>query len=79
MKIGICEDNIEEQAQYLNCFKKLGYNDIAVFNSGEELLEKMPSLDLLFLDIEMNKNIRNTKLKIYLKKKKKNTYIVFLY
>ena len=51
MKIGICEDNIEEQAQYLNCFKKLGYNDIAVFNSGEELLEKMPSLDLLFLDI----------------------------
>ena len=45
----------EEQTQYLNYFKKLGYNNIAVFNSGEELLEKMPSLDLLFLDIEMNK------------------------
>lgn len=76
MKIGICEDNIEEQAQYLNCFKKLGYNDIAVFNSGEELLEKMPSLDLLFLDIEMNK-ISGIQIKNIFEEKKKNTYIVF--
>lgn len=44
MRIGICEDSIEEQKQYLNFFKKLGYNDIAIFNSGEELLEKMPYL-----------------------------------
>ncbi len=76
MKIGICEDSIEEQTQYLNCFQKLGYSDIAVFNSGEELLEKMPSLDLLFLDIEMDK-ISGIQIKNIFEEKKKNTYIVF--
>ena len=74
MKIGICEDNIEEQAQYLNCFKKLGYNDIAVFNSGEELLEKMPSLDLLFLDIEMNK-ISGIQIKNIFEEKQMNFFV----
>lgn len=52
MKIGICEDNIIEQEQYKAFFKKLGYNNIFVFSSGEELLREMPDLDLLFLDIE---------------------------
>ena len=76
MKIGICEDSIEEQTQYLNYFKKLGYNNIAVFNSGEELLKKMPSLDLLFLDIEMDK-ISGIQVKNIFEIKRKNTYIVF--
>ena len=76
MKIGICEDNIIEQEQYKAFFKKLGYNNIVVFSSGEELLQEMPDLDLLFLDIEMDK-ISGIQIKNIFEEKRKNTYIVF--
>ena len=76
MKIGICDDNIKELEQYLLFLNKLGYNNIYVFHSGEKLIEKMPDLDLLFLDIEMD-NLSGIQVKNILEEKKKNTYIVF--
>lgn len=54
MLIGICDDNIQELNQYKIFLSQLGYNNIAIFHSGEELIQKMPKLDLLFLDIRMN-------------------------
>lgn len=76
MKIGICDDNTSELEQYLLFLNQLGYNNIYVFHSGEELIEKMPVLDLLFLDIEMD-NMSGIQVKNILEEKRKNTYIVF--
>lgn len=76
MKIGICDDNTSELEQYLLFLNQLGYNNIYVFHSGEELIEKMPVLDLLFLDIEMD-NMSGIQVKNILEEKRKKTYIVF--
>lgn len=56
MKIGICDDNEMEREQLKQHCVDAGYNDIVFFSSGEELLEstELTSLDLLFLDIEMD-------------------------
>lgn len=56
MKIGICDDVAEARQQIMDLCRKLGYEDIFLFQSGEELIEspECSSLTLLFLDIEMN-------------------------
>ncbi len=55
MKIGICDDNEMEREQLKKFCLKAGYDDTVFFSSGEELLEyeELTSLNLLFLDIEM--------------------------
>ncbi len=76
MLIGICDDNIQELNQYKIFLSQLGYNNIAIFHSGEELIQKMPKLDLLFLDIRMN-GISGIEVKNLLEEKNWKTYIVF--
>lgn len=76
MRIGICDDNIEEQKQYIEHLKQLGYSDVSVFHSGEEILQDMPELDLLFLDVEMQE-ITGIDVKNFMEEHHKNTYIVF--
>lgn len=76
MKIGICDDNKLEQTQYLELLENLGYENISVFSSGEEFLKKMPALDLLFLDIEMEQ-ISGIDVKNILEENGSSTYIVF--
>ena len=54
MKIGICDDNIEELNNIREICHNMGYTNTISFSCGKDLLEyKGPSLDLLFLDIEM--------------------------
>lgn len=55
MKIGICNDLINEREQLSNYCQELGYNDIFLFTSGEELLNSalLTDLNLLFLNIEL--------------------------
>lgn len=76
MRIGICDDNTEEQTQYRELLKELGYENISIFHSGEEFLQEMPELDLLFLDVEM-KEISGIQVKNILEEKEVPTYIVF--
>ena len=38
MKIGICDDDIQTRVQLETLCRKLGYDDIYQFESGEELL-----------------------------------------
>lgn len=61
LHIGICEDDLLQREFLVNSVKKfLKLKDISFniyeFSSGEELLEKYPeTLDILFLDIQMDK------------------------
>lgn len=55
MRIGICDNNIDELNNIKSICQNLGYNNIFSFSSGQALLENNNlSLDLLFLDIEMD-------------------------
>lgn len=56
MKIGICDDIAEEREHIETLCHELGYSDLYLYASGEELLNspELPSLTLLFLDIEMD-------------------------
>ena len=78
MKIGICDDDIQTRVQLETLCRKLGYDDIYQFESGEELLSSdiCSSLALLFLDIEMNK-ITGIDVKNTLEKKCPFTLIIF--
>lgn len=55
MKIAICDDSIREREQIKNYCLSLGYNNLSLYTSGEELLADpdLTSFNLLFLDIEM--------------------------
>lgn len=78
MKIGICDDIREEREQAKRYCQKLGYNDIALFSSGEELLNctDLSMLNLLFLDIEME-GISGIDVKNKLEQTNPSTFIVF--
>lgn len=56
MKIGICDDIGADRARTEAICRSLGYSDLYLYSSGEELLQSpdLPSLTLLFLDIKMN-------------------------
>lgn len=58
LMIGICDDEqiICNQLENIvrSCIQKLNFEaDIILFNSGNELIEKVPELDIVFLDINM--------------------------
>ena len=55
MKIGICDDQSDARNQLKRHCCNLGYRDILMVSSGEELLHspELTSLDLVFLDIQM--------------------------
>ncbi len=55
MKIGICDDQSEMRAYLKKCCCNLGYRDIVMYSSGEELLDsqELTSLHLVFLGIDM--------------------------
>ena len=55
MKIGLCDDQSDAREHLKKHCCKLGYQDIFMFSSGEELLQspQLTSLDLVFLDIHM--------------------------
>jgi DNA-binding LytR/AlgR family response regulator len=55
MKIAICDDKEEERRLLRNYCSKLGFSDLILFSSGNELLEydQKSCIDLLFLDVEM--------------------------
>lgn len=55
MKIGICDDIAKEREHAEALCQSLGYSDLYLYSSGEELLQspELSSLTLLFLDIEM--------------------------
>lgn len=56
MKIGICDDTAQDRTYIENICRDLGYTDIYLYSSGEELLQspELSSLTLLFLDIKMS-------------------------
>ena len=78
MKIGICDDIPEERQQIANYCQNLGYTDIFLYDSGEELLNspECSSLTLLFLDIEMD-GMSGIEVKKILEQSNPYTYIVF--
>lgn len=78
MKIGICDDLSEERKRMKNYCTNLGYDNIILFESGEELLEskELSSLNLLFLDIEM-KSVNGIEVKNTLELTNPSTFIVF--
>ncbi len=55
MKIAICEDFAEDRKKLLQYCEETDEHDISLFSSGEDLLNSpdLSSLNLLFLDIEM--------------------------
>ena len=79
MKIGLCDDDLQIRTQLLILCKKLGYNDISQFESGEKLLSSniYLSLTLLFLDIEM-KDMTGIEVKNILEKSSPFTLIIFI-
>ncbi|MBO5488282.1 MAG: response regulator transcription factor [Eubacterium sp.] len=78
MNIGICDDCLEECNHIRKYCMNLGYEKIFLFSSGEELLTSpnLSSLNLLFLDIEMN-DISGIEVKERLSKINSSTFIVF--
>lgn len=77
MRIGICDDNIDELNNINSICQNLGYNNIFSFSSGQALLEDNNlSLDLLFLDIEMDQ-INGIELKNHFEQNSVTTLIVF--
>ena len=79
MKIGICDDQSSSRTQVKKLCNSLGYNDIVLFKSGEELMEssELISLHLLFLDIEME-GISGIDVKTALEISHPSTFIVFI-
>lgn len=55
MKIAICDDISSERTKIKNYCEALGFKNISLFSSGEELLAEsdLTSFELIFLDIEM--------------------------
>ncbi len=76
MKIGICDDNIAERDYLASCCKELGYDDIDLYISGEDYLERNTAPDILFLDIEL-KDANGLDIRNVLDKAGSHTYIVF--
>ena len=78
MKIGICDDDRNTCDFIKSCCEKLGYEEIELFYSGEELLNYpyLSSLNLLFLDIEMSK-MDGILVKNCLEETFSKTYIIF--
>ncbi len=60
MKIAICDDDIlfcntlEEHLRNYFKNRNIAYPDFVIFHSGEDLLSYKESLDIIFLDIQMN-------------------------
>lgn len=78
MKIGICDDQSEERNLLKKYCHHLGYQNINTYSSGDELLSasELTSLDLVFLDIEMN-GISGIEVKKQLEQLSPTTLIVF--
>lgn len=76
MKIAICDDNMEERNVLASYCKEIGYDDIDLYISGEDYLNRNTPPDVLFLDIGM-KDIDGLELKEFLEKTDNRTYIVF--
>lgn len=78
MKIGICDDLAEEREHIKKYCENLGYTDISLYSSGEELLEspELESLNLLFLDIELN-GIDGIRIKNTLEFSNPSIFVVF--
>lgn len=78
MKIGICDDQSEERNLLTEYCHHLGYQNISTFSSGSELLNspELTSLDLVFLDIEMD-GISGIEVKKQLEQVSPTTLIVF--
>lgn len=78
MNIGICDDYLEERNSIRKHCMNLGYEKIFLFTSGEELLSSpdLSSLNLLFLDIEMN-GVSGIDVKERLSQSNPSTFIVF--
>lgn len=78
MRIGICDDLVEDQLLLEQACNQLGYTDIVRYNSGEEFLAdaEYQKLHLLFLDIEMDgKN--GLEIKEILEHTRPQTFVVF--
>jgi len=76
MKIGICDDNITERDYLASCCKELGYDNIDLYISREDYLERNTAPDILFLDIEL-KDANGLDIRNLLDKADSHTYIVF--
>lgn len=78
MKIGICDDQSEERILLTEYCHHLGYDNVNTYSSGGQLLNssELISLDLLFLDIEMN-DINGIDVKRLLEQRSPTTLIVF--
>ena len=77
MKIGICDDNIEELNNIREICHNIGYANTISFSCGKDILEyKGPSWDLLFLDIEMG-GINGIELKNHFEHSNAATLIAF--
>lgn len=79
MKIGICDDKSNVRRQMKKSCVALGYDDIVMFSSGDELLESkdLPQLHLLFLDIEME-GTNGIDVKTTLETAHPSTFIAFI-
>lgn len=78
MKIAICDDIIEERKRIQNYCQNLGYTDLTLYSCGEDFLNSsvISSINLLFLDIEMDK-INGIEVKNILERTNPSTFIVF--
>ncbi len=78
MKIAICDDIIDERKRIHDYCRNLGYTNLVLYSCGEELLNSadFSSINLLFLDIEMDK-INGIEVKNILERTNPSTFIVF--
>lgn len=82
MKIGICDDSVNDMKQIketcTECLKNECENiEIITFSSAEEFLESDKIIDILILDIEMD-GMSGIELKNYLQRKEIKTMIIFV-